>query len=645
MRRATGLARGIRSLRAYPYLWAALSVGVVAGAMQIAGLPAGTWLLAGFALLMAGRSAMGMLRRLRSGAFGVDALAVVAIGATLAVGEWWAAWVIVLMLSTGEALEDFAGRRARHDLSALIDRTPRTAHIISEAGTVHDIDVDEVRTGDRLLVGPAELVPVDGQLVDALAVVDESSVTGESIPVEKKAGDELLSGTVNGSSAVTVIASRLASESQYQSIVRIVEEASRSRPPLVRLADRYAIPFTAFALALAAAAWWATGDPARFAEVLVVATPCPLLVAAPVAFIAGMSRAARHGVIVKGGGAFEVLHRAPAVVFDKTGTLTLGRPSLVAVHVEGDASRSEVLELAADAEQVSPHVLAHATVRAALSEGIALRTPSSAEENPAHGVSASVDGHRVLVGKRVFIETATGRAVRRPDLEPGEIATYVAIDGVWAATLVFRDRTRPNARTLVESLRSSGVRVIAMVTGDDVQTAQHVAASVGIDDVHAGCLPADKVAVVQGMQVRPVVMVGDGVNDAPVLAAADVGVAMGAAGATAASESADVVLLEDDIAGFGSVRAVARATIRIALQSIWLGMGLSGVLMFVAAFGFLPALIGALLQEVVDVVSILWALRALGRREARGAAGPSSRGARGVSTTVPHAGRARAAED
>lgn len=620
--RASGRQMGAsRLLRRYPYFAAALAVGVLAGALQLSGVSASRWILIAFAAFMAGRSALRMLGRLRAGAFGVDALAVVAIVATIAVGEYWASWVIVLMLATGEALEDFAGRRARHDLSALIDRTPRVAHVIAPDGEVRDADADQVRPGDRLLIGPAELVPVDGHLIDAIAVVDESSLTGESLPVDKAAGDVVLSGTVNGSVAITVVALRPAAESQYQSIVRIVEAASQSRPPLVRLADRYAVPFTVFALALAGVAWWATGDPARFAEVLVVATPCPLLVAAPVAFIAGMSRAARHGVIVKGGGAFEVLDRARAFVFDKTGTLTAGRPALVAVRPEDGFSRAEVLRLAAEAEQVSPHVLARATVGAALGEGITLRAPSHAQETPAHGVSADMAGRAVLVGKRSFVEAGTDTPVARADLEPGEMATYIAVDGRWAATLIFRDATRPDAAELIDTLRRSGVRSIAMVTGDDERTARHVAAAVGIAEVRAACLPADKVEVVRASSVRPVVMVGDGVNDAPVLAAADIGIAMGAAGATAASESADVVLLEDSVSAVGSIRSIAHDTIRVAVQSVWLGMGLSAALMLIAAFGYLPALVGALLQEAVDVLSILWALRALGRRRGSPASG------------------------
>ncbi|GAB2843495.1 heavy metal translocating P-type ATPase [Microbacterium insulae] len=626
---------------AYPYLIAALAAGAAAGALQLAGWTlASQGTLIALTVVMAVRSGIRMLRQLRSGAFGVDLLAVIAIIATILVGEYWASWVIVLMLSTGEALEDYAGRRAQHDLDALIDRTPRIAHAVGEDGALRDVLVSEVRVGDRLAVGPGELVPVDGELVDAVAALDESSVTGESLPVEKGAGDELLSGTVNGATAITMVAVRAAADSQYQTIVRIVEEAARSRPPLVRLADRYAVPFTVFALALAAAAWWLSGDPVRFAEVLVVATPCPLLVAAPVAFIAGMSRAAREGIIVKTGGAFEVLVRARTFVFDKTGTLTRGRPALVELRAEPGAP-PELLRIAAEAEQLSPHVLARATVRAALDARIPLRSAVEVEETPARGVRASVGGRAIRIGRRSFVEEGIGAALAPAVLKAGEMAAYVAVDGRYAGALIFRDEVRPESARLVRALREHGARTIAMVTGDDAQTARHVADLVGLDDVRSGCLPADKVEIVRALPDRPVVMVGDGVNDAPVLAAAEVGIAMGAAGATAASESAEVVLLVDDLSRVGRALRVAKDTLRVALQSIWLGMGLSAALMVIAAFGLLPALVGALLQEVVDVLSILSALRALGARRSSGARGPGSPelGSRG--TFVPAPPRAR----
>lgn len=604
-----------RLVREYPLLFTALLVGIVAATLQLSGIDLlAQWILIAFAVFMAGRAAIGMVRRVRSGVWGIDALAITAIGATLAVQEFWAAFVIVLMLTTGEALEDYAGNRARRDLSALVDRAPRIAHVLGSDESLHDVDVDEVAPGDRLLIGADEVVPVDCRLEDDSAWFDESSLTGESVPVEHRAGDAILSGATNGSVGVTVTAVRVAGDSEYQQIVRLVEEATQNRPPLVRLADRYAVPFTILALALAGFAWWLSGDPARFAEVLVVATPCPLLVAAPVAFIAGMSRAARDGVIVKGGGALEQLRRAQTFVFDKTGTLTRGRPALVDVRVAEERDPQDILRLAALAEQASTHVLARATVDAAHTRGIPMRRADRSEETPANGVISHVEGHVVVVGKRAFVERAIGVPVPAEPLTAGEMAAYVAVDGRAAGALIFRDQTRPNAAGLLRRLRAQGVRRILMVTGDDALTAGHVAQEVGVDEVHAQQLPLQKVDVVRGVRDRPVVMVGDGINDAPVLAAAEVGIAMGAAGATAASESADVVLLYDDLDGVGTVLIRARRTVGVALQSVWIGMVLSIGLMVVAAFGLLPALVGALLQEVVDVISILWALRALGGR-------------------------------
>lgn len=604
-----------RLVREYPLLFTALLVGIVAATLQLSGIDLlAQWILIAFAVFMAGRTAIGMVRRVRSGVWGIDALAITAIGATLAVQEFWAAFVIVLMLTTGEALEDYAGNRARRDLSALVDRAPRIAHVLGPDESLHDVDVDEVAPGDRLLIGADEVVPVDCRLDDDSAWFDESSLTGESVPVEHRAGDAILSGATNGSVGVTVTAVRVAGDSEYQQIVRLVEEATQNRPPLVRLADRYAVPFTILALALAGLAWWLSGDPARFAEVLVVATPCPLLVAAPVAFIAGMSRAARDGVIVKGGGALEQLRRAQTFVFDKTGTLTRGRPALVDVRVAEEHDPQDLLRLAALAEQASTHVLARATVDAAHTRGIAMRRADRSEETPANGVISHVEGHVVVVGKRAFVERVIEVPVPAEPLTAGEMAAYVAVDGRAAGALIFRDETRPNAAGLLRRLREQGVRRILMVTGDDALTARHVAQEVGVDEVHAQCLPLQKVDVIRGVRDRPVVMVGDGINDAPVLAAAEVGIAMGAAGATAASESADVVLLYDDLDGVGTVLIRARRTVSVALQSVWIGMVLSIGLMVVAAFGLLPALVGALLQEVVDVISILWALRALGGR-------------------------------
>ncbi|WP_292832926.1 heavy metal translocating P-type ATPase [Microbacterium sp.] len=597
--------------RRYPFVVATLLVALAAGALSASPWSgASPWLLAGFAVLMAARSAWSMVRQLRRGTFGIDILAVTAIVASVSVGEYWAAIVIVLMLTGGEALEDYAANRAKRDLTALLARAPQLGHRVLADGSTEDVPIEAIMPGDEVLVRANEVVPVDGTLVSDLGVFDESSLTGESLPVERAAGQEVLSGGVNGQAAVVLAVTRAAKDSQYQQIVSLVESAAASTSPMVRLADRIALPFTAVALVIAGAAWLVSGDPVRFAEVLVVATPCPLIIAAPVAFMAGMSRSAREGAIVKSSATLEKLHRAQAFAFDKTGTLTQGRPSLVKVLPTGAVEPDELLRLAASAEQFSAHILAAAVVTSATVKGLILSGSTDAEESTANGVTADIDGHTVVVGKRTFISATTGEEIPRAPLESGELAVYVAVDGAAAGSLVFRDEVRSNSRTTVDSLRAQGIRRIVMLTGDDRPTAEHVATSLGIDDVRANCLPVDKVSVVSSIVERPVVMVGDGINDAPVLAAADVGIAMGARGSTAASESADMVILRDDISRVARALLVGRETVNVALQSIWVGIGLSVTLMMIAAVGLLPALIGAWMQEGVDVVSILWALRA-----------------------------------
>lgn len=612
------MARLFSAARRYPFVVATLLVAAVAGVLTAT--PWNTvspWLLAGFAVLMAARSAWAMVRELRAGTFGIDILAVTAIVASVAVGEYWAAIVIVLMLTGGEALEDYAANRAKRDLTALLSRAPQLGHRVMADGSTEDVPIEAVIPGDQVVVRANEVVPVDGTLVSELGVFDESSLTGESLPVERSAGQEVLSGGVNGQAAVVLLVTRAAKDSQYQQIVSLVESAAASTSPMVRLADRIALPFTAVAFVIAGMAWLVSGDPVRFAEVLVVATPCPLIIAAPVAFMAGMSRSAREGAIVKSSATLEKFHRAQAFAFDKTGTLTQGEPSLVEVLATGAIEPDELLRLAASAEQFSAHVLAAAVIKAAIGRGLALAGSTDAEESTANGVTANIDGHTVVVGKRSFISATAGQEIPGAPLDSGELAVYVAIDGTSAGSLVFRDEVRSNARATVDSLRTQGIRRIVMLTGDDRPTAEHVAASLDIDDVRANCLPIDKVNAVTAITERPVVMVGDGVNDAPVLAAADVGIAMGARGSTAASESADVVILRDDISRVARALTVGRETVNVALQSIWVGIGLSVSLMIIAAFGVLPALIGAWLQEGVDVISILWALRAsTGSKEA-----------------------------
>lgn len=595
----------------FPWVTTTIAIAAIAGGLSFTPWSVtATWLLTAYVLTVAGRSAWGMLRALRAGTFGVDIIAVTAIVATVLVGELWAALVIVLMLTTGEALESYAAGRATRDLRALLSRNPRTAHRIGPSGDADDIPIDDITVGVHILVRADEVVPVDGTLISDAGVFDESSLTGESLPVEKTSGDEVLSGSVNGSAAIVLQTTRAAADSQYQQIVALVESAAATKAPMVRLADRFALPFAITAYALAGLAWWVSGEPTRFAEVLVVATPCPLIIAAPVAFMAGMSRAARRGVIIRSSASLEKLRRARTFAFDKTGTLTRGTPRLVDVRAMTAFTPEDVLRSAASAEVNSAHILAAAAIAGARERGIATAPSTDATEATAAGITATVERRRVVVGKRDFVASNVRDDVARTILTGGEIAVYVGVDDRFAGVLVFRDQVRENALPTLMRLRERGARHFIMLTGDDTATAAYIAGVLEIDDVHAACLPSDKVAVVAQAGDRPVVMVGDGVNDAPVLAAADVGVAMGARGATAASEAADVVILADDIGRVADAVDIGTETVDVALQSIWIGIGLSTALMVVAAFGWIPALVGAWSQEAIDVIAIAWALRA-----------------------------------
>jgi len=599
------------AVRRYPLVGLAVLVGVVGLGLFAAGLePAAQWGVSIFALGVAAYEGVGMVRSLLSRQFGLDVLAIMAIVSTVVVGEYWASLVIVIMLAGGEALEDLAAGRAQRELRSLLSRVPQQAHRVTSTGEVVDIAVGEVEPGDRLLVRPSEVVPVDGELSSAAASFDESSLTGESLPVDRQRGDAVLSGSLAGSEAVEIIATARAADSQYQRIVELVQEASQSRAPIVRLADRYALPFTAISLLIAGVAWALSGDPVRFAEVLVVATPCPLLIAAPVAFMGGMSSAAKHGIVVKNAAALERLARARTIAFDKTGTLTRGHPEVTAVLPADGIETDELLRFVGSAEQYSSHVLAAALVSAAVTRGLSLSSATDAREVATHGVAATVDGRSVVVGKPAFVaEHATG--VETVELPSGESAVYVGLDGRFAGAVVLRDEVRQDAEATLRVLGELGIRRTLMVTGDVEATAGPIASRLGIDELHAECLPEDKVRIVRDLTPRPVIMVGDGVNDAPVLAVADVGIAMGARGSTAASESADIVILLDDIARVARAVSIGQRTVRVALQSIWMGIIISIGLMLIAAVGLLPAIAGAALQEVVDLVAILGALRAV----------------------------------
>lgn len=599
----------LRNRKLMMFVLVGLATGVMlwlTGAEMALGVTA--YLVLGIVIVI---TAIDMFKDLMRGHWGLDILAVIAMIATLAVQEYVAGLIIALMLTGGEALEDLAARRASRELDQLLNRAPAFAgRIHPVTGEVERIAIEEVKVGDELLVRSSEILPVDGVLLSDHATIDESSVTGEPIPVNYHAGDPLLSGTVNSTTSFTMRAQKVAADSNYASIVRLVEEAVDSRAPMVRLADRYAVPFTIVSLLIAGFAWFLSGDPVRFAEVLVVATPCPLLIATPVAFMGGMSSAAKLNVIIKDGGVLEVLARVRAVAFDKTGTLTEGKADVVEIH---PAARTvdETLQLAAAAEQYSVHVFADPIVASARTQQLELPEVVTADEVATNGVLASLaDGTSVRVGKPSFIEEVTG-PIDRPVLSAGETAVYVSVGDELAGVIILSDPIREQSADTVSRLRRAGVAEIAMVTGDITSTAESVAHAVDIQTVHAETTPQTKVRIVQAMRPRPVLMVGDGINDAPVLAAADVGVAMAGRGATVASESAAAVITSNDIARVADVAYVSRRTVQIALQSIWMGIIISVGLMLVAAFGYLPAVVGALLQEIVDLVAIVSALRAL----------------------------------
>ena len=552
-----------------------------------------------------------MVRDLLRGNFGLDMLAVTAITATVLVGDYWAALIVVLMLTGGEALEDYATARAHREVSSLLDRAPRFAHRAASDGTFVEAAVADLVVGDLVLVRPGEVVPVDGFLEGEPAWFDESSITGEPLPVEHLVGERVLSGTVNQQRVALVRATVPASESQYQQIIDLVQAAAASKSPIVRLADRYAVPFTLVSLGIAGVAWWLSGDPVRFAQVLVVATPCPLLIAAPVAFLAGMSRAAASGVIVKSGGVMENLARTRTVALDKTGTITHGRPVVDTIEPAFGVRADEVLRVAAAAETYSAHVLAKTIVQAARDRQLRIPAATGVEEVTAAGMTAQILGRLSAVGNATHVEQVTGHPAAVLPVPPGHIAIHVGTHDGYLGRILLTDQIRNNAPATLRALHHLGVETVVMLTGDATVTARHVADQIGIDDVRAGLLPADKVAHVAGLPGRPVAMVGDGVNDAPVLAAADVGIAMGAKGATAASESADVVIMPDDLSRVASSIAIAQRTVRVALQAIWLGIVISVVLMSIAVWGVLPAILGAALQELVDLAAILVALRAV----------------------------------
>jgi heavy metal translocating P-type ATPase len=548
---------------------------------------------------------------------GVDLIAVLAMAGALLLREYLAGAIIAVMLTGGAALERFAIARARRELSALVKRAPRSAHRRAGADIV-DIDANDVVPGDLLLVKPGEVVPVDGIVCSGSAVLDESALTGESKPVKLEPGAPLRSGSTNAGGPFELRASASAGESTYAGVIRLVRAAEESKAPFVRLADRYALAFLALTIALSALAWIVSGSPVRALAVLVVATPCPLILAAPAAIIAGVSRAARHGIIVKGGGPLETLARARVLLLDKTGTVTAARPEVVAVEIFGTISSDELIRNAASVEQVSVHPYAPAILAEARGRSVELSFPEAVREQMGTGIVGQVDGRRVAVGQLDFVAPGVPRTPELRSIElrtaiEGSSSVFVSIDGVLAGVLLLQDPIRPEAPRALRSLREVGIHRIHIVTGDHPDVAELVGDALGVDHVFAERAPDEKVEVVRVVRSEGITaMVGDGINDAPALALADVGIAMGARGATAASEAADVVLTSDRFEGLFLAIKIAQRTRKIALQSVLVGMGLSLLAMGFAAAGFISPVAGAILQEGIDVLVILNALRALG---------------------------------
>lgn len=658
-------------------------------AIPVLGNPGfGQWLVIASVLIIVIDTVRGMIDDLRHGQVGVDVLAVVAILSTVAVAEYWASWAVTLMITSGEAIEEYAQAKAERSLTALMEAAPQTAHVVnlpgvgcgfatdkgdssdgfrrvgsaSAAAAAHRFDtvpVEQVQLGDVLMVLPGETVPVDGELLSGTATLDLSNINGEPVPREVFAGARVMSGAVNGSTALTMRATQVAADSQYQRILELVASAQESRPAVVKTADRLAVPFTVLSLVIAGVAWAVSGVPTRFAQVLVLATPCPLLIAAPVAYIAGTGRLAAAGVLIKAQDVLENLGRVTQVFFDKTGTLTVKQPQVVRVEMlPGAATRlneDHVLMMAGAVESYSVHILSKGIAKAGAEALARLRQrfedgqrlcPEPEASWPGHGreypvvkninedagkgVSGEVNGHAVRVGRLSFAAAgedgflAVDRTVpsRSEDdlrtrfglLQPDEMASYVSVDGQLIARIVLRDVPRANAKAALAKLHELGVTELAMLTGDKRASANIIASEVGIDEVHAELFPEDKVAAVRaatGAGKTVTMMVGDGVNDAPVLAVADIGVAMTDGTSTAASESAQVVIMNDNIAAVPRAIAIARRTKRVMLQAVLAGLVLATVGMIAAAFNLIPVVVGAFLQEAIDVVSILWALTAL----------------------------------
>lgn len=562
------------------------------------------WIVVTIGILITISMLIEMVKTIRAGQYGVDILAVTAIIATLVLREYWASLMILIMLTGGDSLEDYATRKASTELKSLLDNSPQNANQLID-GKMVTVKVTELSIGDTMLVRPGEVVPVDGHLIKGQSTVDESSLTGESKPMEKKIGDEVLSGSVNGESSITIVADKSAADSQYQTIINLVRTSENQPAHFVRMADRYAVPFTIIAYLIASIAWFVSKEPIRFAEVLVVASPCPLILAAPIALISGMSRSSRNGIIVKTGTTLEQLSLAKTIAFDKTGTITKGMLAVEAVVPIDGVSKERLLELAASIEQESTHILAKSLVNYA-KQYIDLKPAENIEEIVGHGVTGKINHKWVSAGKASYVS---------PDeqIAPmNQTTIYVSESQKLLGYITFSDQIRDEAKATIEQINQLGIKEIMMLTGDHQSVAEEVGRAVGIKKIYASCLPQDKTKIIEDVPKakRPVIMIGDGVNDSPSLVKAEVGIAMGAHGATAASESADAVILKDNLQKVSQVISISRDTMRIAKQSVLIGIFICIILMLIASTGLIPALLGAVLQEAIDLVSILSSLRA-----------------------------------